>query len=182
MKICSLLSRHRYAEQRVRKVVIFDRLTAMATRGRMAALIGIIVVSALAYYAIANRQPPVKQVDLPRAPILVAGIDEPEELRVEPTPLPVLTPAEQAFANELRKPTPPNAKRDVVALINPILKSFPEYGDGYAMRMQSLCYVNATKAESIVSDINFAIKYHAKQEGVSPVELLRVHATITAHR
>jgi len=161
-------------DQRVR----FDTLTAMAQRWKVAGFIAVVCVAGAAYYGLKHRPPTAKPLDGPRPPILVAGVNEPDELRVEPFPLPVLTPPEQAFADELRKPKVPNAKFDMLALVNPVLKSYPDYGDGYAMRATALCEVPATKPADIISDINSAIKYHAKPENASSGELLSIRARL----
>lgn len=145
---------------------------------RIAGFVAVICASGAAYYALTNRKPVVKPPDGPHPPILVVGVNEPDELRVEPFPLPVLTPPEQAFADQLRKPTSPNAKFDMLAMINPILKSYPDYGDGYAMRVTALCEAPATKPAAIISDIDSAIKYHAKPESASTAELLSFRARL----
>src|ERR1700733_14518403 len=98
--------------------LIFDTLTSMAMRGRIVAVVAIICVSGASYYALKNRKAVVKPPDVPHPPILVVGVNEPDELRVEPFPLPALTPPEQEFADQLRKPTAPNTKFDVLAMIN----------------------------------------------------------------
>ena len=158
--------------------MIFGTLTAMAKAGKIAAVLGLLAVSAIAYYAITSRRVPSKPPDPPRLPISVAGVNEPVELRVEPVPLPVLSPGEQALSDELKKPLPPNTKLDMIAVVNRVLKSHPDYGDGYAMRIAGLCDVPATKPEAIVSDINSAIKYGINPESTSPGDLLSFRARL----
>jgi hypothetical protein len=72
-------------------------------------------------------------------PILVPGVAEPEEMRVEPFPTFVPTEPERMLGDamkETRGNSDPNA---LLPALNRILAKYPDYGDGYVMRLGSLC-------------------------------------------
>lgn len=95
-------------------------------------------------------------------PILVPGVTEPEEMRVEPFPKYVLTDPERMLGDamkEIRGNSDPNA---LLPALNSILAKYPDYGDGYVMRLGSLC--SGKDHAAILSDINNALKYISTAE------------------
>jgi tetratricopeptide (TPR) repeat protein len=98
--------------------------------------------------------------NLDRAPILIPGVQEPEEMRVEPFPAHVLTQPETMLAeamNGLKDEKSPDA---LLPALNKILAKYPNYGDGYTLRLISLC--NGNDRAAILSDVNNALKYESR--------------------
>src|SRR5207253_4772657 len=91
-----------------------------------------------------------------REPILIPGIQEPEEMQVEP--FPIYVPNEQV---QLLEPAMNSRNyQDTAAMLqvlNRILDEHPDLSDGYLLRLGTLCEGNDRVA--ILSDINNAIKY-----------------------
>jgi hypothetical protein len=70
------------------------------------------------------------------APILIPGVKEPDEMRVEPFPKPILTAPERMLGEALKNSTDPTA---LLPALNQILAQYPEFSDGYLMRLGALC-------------------------------------------
>ncbi|TCK68449.1 tetratricopeptide repeat protein [Acidipila rosea] len=95
-------------------------------------------------------------------PILIPGVTEPEEMRVEPFPKSAPTAPERMLGDamkEIRGNSDPNA---LLPALDSILAKYPDYGDGYVMRLASLC--NGKNHAAILSDINNALKYNTTSE------------------
>jgi tetratricopeptide (TPR) repeat protein len=100
--------------------------------------------------------------NLHREPILIPGIQEPEEMRVEPFPVYVPTEPERMVGQamkEIQGNTSPDA---LLPALNHILSKYPDYADGYVLRLGPLC--NGKDRAAILSDINSALKYEASSE------------------
>lgn len=95
-------------------------------------------------------------------PILVLGVAEPEEMRVEPFPKYVPTEPERMLADAMKASQGNSDPNALLPALNRILAKYPEYGDGYAMRLTSLC-MGKDRAATL-SDINNALKYKANSE------------------
>jgi hypothetical protein len=112
-------------------------------------------------------------------PILIRGIQEPDELRVEPLPSTqmVLTPAERMLAEAMQgaDKSDPNA---LLPALNRILTSYPEFAEGYVLRLGALCGTNDPAA--ILSDIDNSIKFAGASHPLkdSRVSLLSMRAKI----
>ena len=92
-----------------------------------------------------------------RDPILVPGVQEPEEMRVEPFPAASLSPPEQMLASAMQE-VGNNSKPDaLLPALDRILKKYPDYSDGYTMRLVALCSGNDLNA--ILSNLNSVLKY-----------------------
>lgn len=93
-----------------------------------------------------------------REPILISGVQEPDEMRVEPFPLTnfVPTAAEQLLADAM-KSVGNNKPAALLPALNQILAKYPDFSDGYVMRLGALCEGNDLVA--ISSDINNALRY-----------------------
>jgi tetratricopeptide (TPR) repeat protein len=92
-------------------------------------------------------------------PILISGVQEPDEMRVEPFPRSnsALTPAEQMLGDAMKSVgSKPDA---LLPSLNQILAKYPDFSDGYLMRLGALCEGN--DLAGISSDINNALKYLA---------------------
>jgi tetratricopeptide (TPR) repeat protein len=92
-----------------------------------------------------------------RDPILLSGVKEPEEMRVEPRPTPVPTEPERMLAVETKGGTKMSDPATLLPALNRVLAKFPDYSDGYAMRAGSLCA--GSDPAAILADINSALKY-----------------------
>lgn len=89
--------------------------------------------------------------DAPRSPITVQGVAEPEEMLVEPFPAYAPTEPEKMLGDamkEARGNSDPNA---LLPALNRILGKYPDYSDGYAIRLGILC--SGKDRPAIVSDI-----------------------------
>jgi tetratricopeptide (TPR) repeat protein len=94
-----------------------------------------------------------------RAPILIPGIQEPEEMRVEPVPTKKidLTVPERLMAEALQnsdksKPT------SLLPALNLILATYTNFSDGYIMRAFALCDAGADPA-AIAADLDRALQH-----------------------
>jgi tetratricopeptide (TPR) repeat protein len=93
-----------------------------------------------------------------REPILIPGIQEPEEMRVEPFPVNnvVLTAPELMLGEAMEN----FDKSDLAALLpalNQILAKYPDFSDGHIMRAAVLCEGNDRVA--IMADRDRALKF-----------------------
>lgn len=89
-------------------------------------------------------------------------------MRVEPFPKFVPTEPERMLGDamkETRGNSDPNA---LLPALNQILAKHPDYGDGYVMRLGSLC--SGKDHGAILSDINNALKYNAGSENAKETQ------------
>jgi hypothetical protein len=95
-----------------------------------------------------------------RQPILISGVQEPDEMRVEPFPAAnyVPTAPEQMLADAM-KSVGSNKPEALLPALNQLLAKYPDFSDAYVMRLGALCEGNDLIA--ISSDINNALKYLA---------------------
>jgi tetratricopeptide (TPR) repeat protein len=101
-------------------------------------------------------------------PILVPGIAEPEEMRVEPFRKFVPTEPERMLGDAMKE-TRGNSDPDaLLPPLNQILAKYPDYGDGYVMRLGSLC--SGKDHAAILSDINNALRFNAGSENVKETQ------------
>jgi hypothetical protein len=93
-----------------------------------------------------------------RQPILISGIQEPEEMRVEPFPSTKgdLTAPERMLGEALQKSD--NSKpATLLPALNTILAQYPDFSDGYIMRAFALCDPGNDRA-AITADLDRALK------------------------
>jgi tetratricopeptide (TPR) repeat protein len=99
-----------------------------------------------------------KSDKLKSQPILIPGVQEPDEMRVEPFPInKVDLPARM---QELAGATNNFSKVDPTAMLpalDRILAKYPEFADGYVFRLYAFCESNDRR--KAMSDINNAIKF-----------------------
>lgn len=98
-----------------------------------------------------------------RDPILIRGVQEPEEMRVEPFPVATLTPPEQMLAAEMQKLGNNSKTEALLPALDRILDKYPDYSDGYTMRLATLCSGKDLKA--IFLNVNNALKYADTSRG-----------------
>ena len=78
-------------------------------------------------------------------------------MRVEPIPAAVLTPPEQMLGEAMQQVGNKGGTAALLPALDHILTKYPEWSDGYVMRLGSLCDGNDRKA--ILANVNSAIKY-----------------------
>jgi tetratricopeptide (TPR) repeat protein len=93
-----------------------------------------------------------------RQPILIPGIQEPEEMRVEPLPINRVEPT--APERELAEATNNFSKvnlAEMLPALDRILAKYPDFADGYVFRIGALCESNDRRR--VISDLNSALKF-----------------------
>src|SRR5437660_12889278 len=81
------------------------------------------------------------------APILIPGINEPAEMRVEPFPAKKIElTAPERMMREALKNINDNNINALLPAVDQILAQFPDYADAYILRATALCLTNDTKA------------------------------------
>ncbi len=90
-------------------------------------------------------------------PILIPGIREPAEMRVEPIPVGVLTPPERMLGKAMQQLGNKDGPAALLPALDRILAKYPDYSDGYVMRLGSLC--DGGDRTAILSNVGNALKY-----------------------
>jgi tetratricopeptide (TPR) repeat protein len=103
-----------------------------------------------------------------REPILISGVAEPEEMRVEPFPKFAPTEPERMLGDAMKQTQGNNDPNALLPALNRILAKYPDYGDGYAMRLGSLC--SGKDHAAILSDVNNALKYNTSSENAKDTQ------------
>ena len=142
----------------------------MARSSRYVLLALLLVIGAVLVYRYRphTHQPQSSAADTHPEPILVPGVAEPEEMRVEPFPKFVPSEPERMLDDamkETRGNSDPNA---LLPALNRILAKYPDYGGGYVIRLGSRC--SGQDHAAILSDINNALKYNASSENAKETE------------
>jgi tetratricopeptide (TPR) repeat protein len=137
----------------------------------------ILVVIGLSIYRLHSKRVPDAAENVLRDPILIPGVQEPEEMRVEPIPIEVLTPPERMLGNAMQQVGSNSNPAALLPALDRILAKYPDYSDGYVMRLGSLCSGN--DRSTILSNINSALKYANSRTGKdSTSSLLSMRAKI----
>jgi tetratricopeptide (TPR) repeat protein len=84
------------------------------------------------------------------APILVPGVQEPEEMRIGPFPIPTLTAPERMVGEALGNPT------TLLPALNRILAQYPDFSNGFILRVGELC--KGIDRGAIMADLDRALK------------------------
>jgi tetratricopeptide (TPR) repeat protein len=102
-----------------------------------------------------------------RPPILIPGVQEPEEMRVEPFPTTKLdlTAPERMLGEALQK-SDNNKPAMLLPALNQILAQYPDFSDGYVMRALALCDPGNDRA-AITADLDRALSSKASLRTVS---------------
>jgi tetratricopeptide (TPR) repeat protein len=120
------------------------------------------VIAVLIYRVYPKHRHDSASENLHRDPILIPGIQEPEEMRVEPFPAYVPT-APERMVGQAMKETQGNSSPDaLLPALNRILSKYPDYADGHVLRLGSLC--NGKDRAATLSDIKSALKYETSSE------------------
>jgi tetratricopeptide (TPR) repeat protein len=113
-----------------------------------------------------------------RQPILIPGIQEPEEMRVEPFPTTKLdlTAPERMLGEALEK-SEKSKTATLLPALNRILAQYPDFSDGYIMRALALCEPGNDRA-AITADLDRALNSigSARMGKTSTVSLLSTRA------
>ena len=91
------------------------------------------------------------------APILIPGITEPEEMRVEPISFVVPTPRERMLGEALEQSRNKGDAAALLPAIDRVIARYPDYADAYVGRLGLLC--DGKDGTAILADINSALKY-----------------------
>jgi tetratricopeptide (TPR) repeat protein len=92
------------------------------------------------------------------APVLIAGVQEPEEMRVEPLPTNKLTiSAPERMLGEALQKTDNSKPATLLPALNRILDLYPDFSDGYIMRAFALCDPGNDRT-AITADLDRALK------------------------
>jgi hypothetical protein len=121
------------------------------------ALFVLVAIGLSIYRLHSKRVPDVAAENVLHDPILIPGVQEPEEMRVEPIPVEVLTPPERMLGNAMQQVGSNSNPAALLPALARILAKYPDYSDGYVMRLGSLCSGN--DRPTILSNINSALKY-----------------------
>ena len=90
-------------------------------------------------------------------PILLPGVPEPEEMRVEPIPVVVPTAPERMLGDAMQQVGNKSGPAALLPALDRIIARYPDYADAYVMRLGSLC--DGGDRTAILSSINSALKY-----------------------
>jgi tetratricopeptide (TPR) repeat protein len=135
------------------------------------------VISILIYRVYPKHHHDSVSENLHRDPILIPGIQEPAEMRVEPIPVAVLTPPEQMLGEAMQQ-VGNKGPAALLPALDRILAKYPDYSDGYVMRLGSLC--DGSDRTAILSNVNSALKYvsNSRTGKDSPGSLLSMRAKV----
>jgi tetratricopeptide (TPR) repeat protein len=89
-------------------------------------------------------------------PILIPGIEEPEELRVVPVPFPNPSPEMRMVGQAIESKN----QKDWLPALNRVVEKYPHFGDAYAMRATLLC--EGGNRVAVMNDIESANRYGAQ--------------------
>jgi tetratricopeptide (TPR) repeat protein len=126
----------------------------------LASFVALFVLAVTGLFIYRSHSKPVPGVaagNVHRDPILIPGIQEPEEMRAEPIPVEVLAPPERMLGDAMQQVGSNGNPADLLPALDRILAKYPDYSDGYVMRLGSLCSGNDRPA--ILSNVNSALKY-----------------------
>ena len=91
-----------------------------------------------------------------RDPILISDVKEPGEMSVEPLPFTKFVPtAPEQMLTDAMKSTGDNNPAALLPALSQILAKYPDFSDGYVMRLGALC--DGKDLVAIASDINNAL-------------------------
>jgi len=90
-------------------------------------------------------------------PVLIPGVAEPAELRIEPIAVIVPTPPERMLGDAMKQVGTQGGPSALAPALDRILSQYPDYSDGYVLRLSSLC--EQGEREALLLDINNALKY-----------------------
>jgi tetratricopeptide (TPR) repeat protein len=112
-------------------------------------------------------------------PVLIPGIQEPEEMRVEAISLIIPSPPERMLGEAIQQAG--NDKGGPAALLpalDRILAKYPNYSDGYTMRLGAFC--DSGDRAAILANVNKALKYasNSRVGKDSTIELLSMRAKV----
>jgi hypothetical protein len=105
-----------------------------------------------------------------REPILIPGVHEPAEMRVEPYPTnKVELTAPERMLGEALQNSDKRKPATMLPALDRILTQYPDFSDGYMMRAFALC--DEGKERAIASDLDRAIKSIATSRTGQPKKI-----------
>src|ERR1700677_407187 len=112
------------------------------------------VIAALIYRVYSKHGHDSVSVNLHRVPILIPGIQEPDELRVEPFPAYVPTEPERMLGEAMKQNQGINNPDALLPALNRILSKYPDYADGYpparSARTTFTCLITAGRNHLVI--------------------------------
>ena len=132
------------------------RMNMKRTVGVVGAVVVIGMIVVFAYRAQVNH-PQSATDERHSPPILIPGVQEPDEMRVEPIPVAVLTPPERLLGEAMQQAGNKGSPAVLMPALDRILAQYPDFSDGYVMRLGSLC--DGGDRTAILSNVNNALKY-----------------------
>jgi tetratricopeptide (TPR) repeat protein len=129
---------------------------------RIALALLIAVIAVLIYRVYPKHRHDSVSEHLHRDPILLPGIQEPQEMRVEPFPAYVPTEPERMVGQAMKETQGSSSPDALLPALNRILSKYPDYADGHVLRLGSLC--NGKDRAAILSDVNSALKYEGSSD------------------
>jgi tetratricopeptide (TPR) repeat protein len=115
------------------------------------------VIGLLIYRSHSKRDRSIATENLHRGPVLIPSVQEPEEMQVEPIPVELPTPPERMLGDAMQQVGNNGGPAALLPALDRILAKYPDYSDGYVMRLGTLCSGNDGAA--ILSNTNSALKY-----------------------
>ena len=149
---------------------------------RLFASLAIVLVFAFiglfVYRSYSKRDRSIAAQNVHRGPILIPGVQEPEEMQVEPISVETPTPPERMLGEAMQQAGNNSNPAALQPALNRILAKYPDYSDGYVMRLGSLCEGNDRVA--ILANANSALKYvgNSRTGKDSTAGLLSIRAKI----
>jgi hypothetical protein len=111
------------------------RINIKPTLGATSIAVALGLVALFAYRAQVNDTQSATASERHSAPILIPGIVEPAEMRVEPNPVAVLTPPERMVGEAMQQVGNNGGPAALLPALDRILAKYPNYSDGYVMRL-----------------------------------------------
>jgi hypothetical protein len=100
----------------------------------LASVVTLFVLAAIGlfiYRSHSRRVPGVATENVHRDPILIPGVQEPEEMRTEPIPVEVLAPPERMLGEAAEQVGSNGNPAALLPALDRILAKYPDYSDGY---------------------------------------------------
>jgi len=139
-----------------------------------------LLIVLLAASPLAGCDKPAPQLPKKTGVVLVVGVQEPEELKVEPMKVWPTPPTDKMFNDALQKAGGKFDPQTTLPIYDRILASHTDWANGYSGRAAMLCERgNAADQAAILSDITEAISYwKSGSSALSLVDLLTLRAKI----
>ncbi len=125
--------------------------------GAIGVALALAFIALFAHRAQVNRTSSTGTDELHSAPVLIPGIQEPAEMRVDPIPVVVLSPPERMLGDAMQRVGNKGGPAALLPALDRIIAKYPDYSDGYVMRLGAFC--DSSDRVAILSNINNALRY-----------------------